>query len=109
MTQNVLLPSKQVSDTVTVVWPFQDQMVFGELVNGAIVTVTVYSGTDSNPSAMLSGSPMWSINQGLAVTQTIIGGLSGVTYLIVCTVSTTLSNTLINQAYLSVINNTDMY
>lgn len=109
MTANLQLPSKQVSDVLVPVFPFQDQMAFGELIIGAIVTVTVYTGIDPSPSVILSGTPQWSINQGLAVSQTVINGISGNVYLMVCSVTTSLSNTFLNQAYLAVINNTDMY
>jgi hypothetical protein len=109
MTANIQLPSKQVADVLVATFPFQDQMAFGELINGAIVTVTLYTGTDPNPSAILSGIPNYVSSGGLSVAQTLVSGVSGNVYLLVCTVSTTLGNTFANQGYLAVINATDMF
>jgi hypothetical protein len=109
MVQNTLLPSKQVADTITAVFPFQNQMQFGELINGAIVTATTYSGTDTNPGAILSGIPNYTSSGGLSVSQVLTAGISGNIYYLVCTVSTTLSNVFICDAYLAVINTADEF
>lgn len=109
MTQDVLLPSKQVADSLLVNFPFQNQMVFGEVVTGAVVTITVYTGTDPNPTTMLSGTPDYTTGLGEYVLQTIVAGISGNIYQLVCTVATSLSNVFVCEAYLAVINNADMY
>lgn len=109
MTANIQLPSKQVADVLVAVFPFQDQMAFGELINGAIVTVILYTGTDPNPSAILSGLPNYTSSGGLSVSQTLINGVSGNVYQLVCSVSTTLGNTFTSQGYLAVINAADMF
>lgn len=109
MTQDVLLPSKQVVDTISSIYPFQDVMTFGEVITGAVCSVIVYTGTDGNPSLILSGTPNFSSSGGLSVTQNLTAGLSGVIYQIVCTVVTSLSNTFVKNAYLAVINSVNEY
>jgi hypothetical protein len=52
-------------------------------------TAVVKEGTDSNPSAILVGSPVVS---GFKVAQRISGGIDGVTYSIQMTATTNLGN-----------------
>ena len=61
----------------------------GETINSATCTVIVMSGTDANPSAILSGSP--AIN-GALVSQRVVSGVSDVTYRLTMTASTNQSN-----------------
>lgn len=64
-------------------------MASPETISSATCTVTVVSGTDSNPSAILVGSPVIS---GLQVAQRIYNGLDGVIYRLNMTATTSLSN-----------------
>lgn len=109
MTQGLLLPSKQVADIITAVFPFQNQMAYGEVINGANITVVVYTGTDPSPGNILSGLPNYISYGGLSVGQVLFKGASGNIYLVTCTVSTTLSNTFACQGYLAVINVADEF
>lgn len=61
----------------------------GETISTATCVVQVKDGSDSNPSAIMVGSPAIS---GSTVVQRITGGLSGVTYRLEMTVTTSLTN-----------------
>ena len=60
-----------------------------EVINTASCTVQVKDGSDPNPNDIKIGSP--AIN-GAQVVQRITGGLSGVTYRLEMTVTTSLTN-----------------
>jgi len=72
----------------------------GETIATFSVGATVYSGTDPNPSLILSGSP--TLVNGTQVRQLTTGGVNGVTYELDCTVTTSLGQTLIQTGLLSV-------
>lgn len=61
----------------------------GETISTATCVVQVKDGSDSNPSAIMVGVPAIS---GAVVVQRITGGLSGVTYRLEMTVTTSLTN-----------------
>jgi hypothetical protein len=93
------IPVKQVGETLNLTTDFKGYLRVG-LVNGsgvtftetiasAATTITVYSGTDANPSAMVSGAATIS---GTKVTQTLIGGVSGTVYTITTTIGTTVQS-----------------
>lgn len=82
-----------------VVFTFTDQLALGETISSGTTTAAVYSGTDSSPSSLISGSGTVSGGQ---VTQTLTGGTVGVTYLITCTAATSLSRTIKQDGYLTV-------
>lgn len=73
---------------------FSRQIAVGTTLSSATVTMKVISGTDANPSAMISGSAVIS---GANVSQKLIGGVDGVryaaTYLAVTSAGETLSFT----------------
>ncbi len=96
----ITLDAKQVSETVNEVFDFTSQIAVGETLSTAVVTATTYSGTDASPSAIVSGSASIS---GAQVTQAITAGTLGVVYLLTCTVTTSLSQTLTLNAFLPVI------
>ena len=62
----------------------------GETISTATCNVEVKDGSDSNPSAILVGSPAIS---GSQVVQRIYGGVSGTTYRLEMTITTSLTNT----------------
>jgi hypothetical protein len=64
----------------------------GETIVSAVWSVSVVTGVDATPSAMLSGSPSIS---GAKVTQMITGGVKGVTYQLICTAQTSAGQTLV--------------
>jgi len=61
----------------------------GETINSATCVVQVKDGSDSSPSAILVGSPAISTPK---VVQRVSGGLSGVTYRLEMTVTTSSTN-----------------
>jgi hypothetical protein len=60
-----------------------------ETISSATCVVEVKEGTDSNPSAIMSGTP--TIN-GTKVAQRIFGGLDGVIYRLEVSITTSLTN-----------------
>lgn len=95
----IILPEKASGETIPLVVSFADRLQYGESINGATVQVTVLSGTDANPSAMLSGSPSFTSS---TVTQIITGGVIGVTYMVVFVVTGTGSHNYIKEGRLVV-------
>lgn len=85
------LPNKLAAATVSVTFDFLSQLAQGETLSAAAVTCAVYSGTDANPSALVSGVATIS---GSQVTQKIAGGLLGVLYELTCSVTTSAGQTL---------------
>lgn len=96
------IPAKLVGETVLETFDFLSQLALGETLSTATVTAAVYSGTDASPSAIVSGSATIS---GTKVTQLITAGTLGVVYLLTCTVTTSLSQTLLLEAFLAVVPN----
>lgn len=94
------VPSKDVAETIPIVFNFFDKLQYGETINGSAVTVSVFSGTDANPSAMLSGP---AVNTSTTVTQNITGGLAGNIYMIVCVATATGSHNYSKECRLAVI------
>lgn len=95
----VELPAKLLGETVAEAFDFTSRMGPAETISSASVAVSVFSGTDPSPSSMRNGSASIS---GQVVTQSITGGVLGVLYLLVCTVTTSLSQVLQLSAYLPV-------
>lgn len=79
---------------------FSNVLGTGETISSAAMSVEVKDGTDSNPSAILSGSPVISGNR---VAQRIYGGLDGVTYRLVLSIVTSATNVYTTVADLPVI------
>lgn len=96
----IVLPSKAVGETIPVTFNFLDLLEFGESITGATVSATVFAGTDASPGDLISGVP---VKTSIDVVQVITGGVSGVIYQIVCTVTTSDSNVLTKEARLAVI------
>lgn len=70
-----------------------------ETISTANCTVEVASGTDASPSSIKSGSMVISLAQ---VSQRILGGVSGATYRLITTITTSNSNTYTTVGYLPV-------
>ncbi len=100
MTSRVIHASKAVGETKKLTFDFLSELGVTETISSAPVTAAVFSGTDATPSAIVSGSSSIS---GSVVTQAITAGTAGVTYLLTCTATTSASQVLIIQAYLSVV------
>jgi hypothetical protein len=100
MTYRSILDAK-ISDTPTSVsFSFGIDLAVGETLSTASVTAATYTGTDAAPSALISGSAVIS---GEKVTQLIVDGVEGVVYLLVCVVTTSLSETLTRTGYLAIV------
>ena len=83
-----LLPS----ETQTLKVDFGDEMAVGETISTQSVAATVFSGTDSSPSSIISGSASVS---GTEVSQKIAAPASaGNIYTLTWTITTSLSQTL---------------
>lgn len=93
-------PAKGVGETQPYVVNFSDRLQFGEAINGAATTASVFSGTDPLPVNILSGSPTFTAT---TLTQVITGGVAGVIYTVVFTVTGTSSHNYTKTAQLSVI------
>lgn len=95
----VIFPGKYSGDTAIHTFDFTSKLSSGETLSTASVAATVYSGTDASPSALVSGS---STISGQKVTQVITAGTEGVTYKLICTVTTSSSQTLTLTAFLTI-------
>lgn len=100
MTSRIIIPTKIVDDSPIVTFPFLSQLGVSETISTAVVTATVYSGTDSSPSSVISGSASIS---GSNVNQLITAGVEGVIYLLECLITTSLGQTLSITTFLAVI------
>ena len=96
----VQLNAKNAGETVIEVFDFTSQLGSSETISTAVVTATVYSGSDASPSSIISGSAAIS---GQKVTQKVTAGVEGVTYLLVCAITTSLGQTLDLSAFLPIV------
>lgn len=103
----LIFPAKAVDETQPYIVNFSDRLQFGESINGAAVSVSVFSGTDTNPSAMLSGVATYDAYGN--VTQALMGGVVGVIYSISYLVTGTGSHNYVKVGQLAVISSNDAY
>jgi hypothetical protein len=96
----IILEGKLSGETITTTFDFTSRLAASETISTATVTASVYSGTDSSPSSIVSGSATIS---GQKVTQKITAGTLGVVYKLICTITTSTSQTLILSAFLAVV------
>jgi len=98
----VVLPSKRLGETV-VVPPggidFTSQLQPSETISSATITASVYSGTDPNPGAIVSGAASVS---GTVVSQKITGGVLGVIYELLFVLLTSAGQTIEVAGYLAI-------
>ena len=96
----ITLDGKPTGVTKNVQIDFTSQLAIGETISTQVVAATVYSGTDASPSAVISGAATAS---GAVVTQKITAGVVGVIYELLCTITTSASQTLELSAYLAAV------
>lgn len=97
----VILPSKEQGETKNYnQFDFTSSLAVGEVIQSQVVTASVYSGTDANPQAIVSGAA--TVN-GSVVSQLITAGVLGVIYEVLCKVTTSLGQTLQLSGYLAII------
>jgi hypothetical protein len=90
MTYRTILEPKTAAVPFYAVFDFATYLAIGETISSAITTATCYSGSDTSPSSIISGSASIS---GSQVTQTIVNGVVGTTYLLTCTMVSSTSKT----------------
>lgn len=99
MSRSILSP-KQQGATKTTTFDFTSDLAIGETISTQVVAASVYSGVDGTPSGIISGVASAS---GAIVSQKITGGVVGVIYQLLCTITTSLGQTLIQSAFLTII------
>lgn len=99
MAYRQIFETKDPSANFYAVFNFAEFLSAGVTLSSAVVTATVYSGTDATPSSIISGSA--SVSSPLA-TQTITGGTEGVTYYLRCVGTLSDSKVAVRTGYLTV-------
>ena len=84
MTYRETFDVKKQSIPATLVFDFLSQLSVGESIESPVVTATVYSGVDPNPSSLVATPPVEEFRP--AISQQATGGISGVMYMITCEV-----------------------
>lgn len=93
-------PFKGPAEEFRVAFSYARELAEGETIISVLgVTVTVVSGVDANPAAIKGSTPVIEGNQ---VRMFVRGGLPGVTYALVCDVSTSAGQKLSRPAHLPV-------
>lgn len=92
-------PTKKAAELGPVVFDFTNVLASGETITGQSVTVTVYSGVDSNPSGILSGVATAS---NKTVSQKIATAVTGVIYSLLCVITTSAANTYQQSSYFAI-------
>lgn len=100
----IVLPGKYINERIVVTCDFarrisQQRQFAGVTLSAPTFVATVLTGVDASPSAIISGSA--SID-GYKAKQLVINGVDGVTYKLVCTVTTSDGETLIEELDLPV-------
>ena len=95
-----VIGGKYVAETRKETFDFISQLASGETISSAATTAVVYSGTDATPSTILSGAASIS---GTQVTQTLTGGVAGVTYMLTVVANTSTGQSLNLTAFLVII------
>ena len=95
-----IVDAKPTGVTKTLTFDFSNELAAGETISTQAVTCTVYSGVDASPSSVINGAAAL---VGSTVTQSVKAGTAGVIYYLVCTVTTSTSQTLQRIAYLAVV------
>lgn len=92
--------AKYVEETIILTVDFAKELATGETIIAAEWDVSVVSGTDATPNAMKSGAVSIA---GTKVSQTIFGGISGVTYRQKAKATTSAGQILVVSAHLDVV------
>lgn len=85
---------KDAAESVDIESDFLSRLALGDTIVTCASRMSVRSGTDANPSAMLNGVPTIS---GTKVTQNVQAGTVGNIYTLALSVRTSLDNILINE------------
>ena len=99
----IIFDAKAVQELQPYTVNFSDRLQFGESINGASVSITVFAGTDPSPSSMISGAATYDTLGN--VTQVLTGGIAGVVYNVTYIVTGTASHNYVKVGQLAVIAN----
>ena len=98
---NLIYNAKRVAETISIQVNFADHLPTGQSISGQpSISVSVYTGQDSNPTNILYQSPQVF---GAVVDQRFRLGVPGVIYEIVYSVLTTGGGTLNKSLYLAIL------
>lgn len=86
-----IFDAKRAGETRLLTFDFGSMLAASETLSTYSTAATVYTGTDASPSAVISGSASVS---GSVVSQKVTGGTAGNIYNLICTVTTSASQTL---------------
>ena len=89
--ERVILKPKRVGETVILPFDFSSNLSSGETISTKVVNCTVYSGVDPLPANLLSGAAS---SSGNIVSQAVTSGIVGTIYDLLCTITTSHSQTL---------------
>jgi methylmalonyl-CoA mutase cobalamin-binding subunit len=98
-----IFPAKLSTETHLLTFDFSNDLPAAVTISTQVVTAAVYSGVDASPSSLISGSAS---DSAQIVTQLVTGGVSGTTYLLTCTITTSDSQTHAKQGFLTIIPST---
>lgn len=96
----IVSKAKASGETSPYVFDFISRLASGETLSSATTTASVWSGVDSNPSAIISGSATIS---GTKVTQNITGGAVGTIYMVNCRATTSSGTVYMLTTYIPVV------
>jgi hypothetical protein len=95
-----IFEGKRAGETRLLAFDFGSLLASSETISTQSVAATVYTGTDASPSGVISGSATAS---GSVVSQKVTGGTAGNIYNLICTVTTSTSQTLKIAGLLAII------
>lgn len=94
-----IFPAKLSTETHLITFDFSNDLPAGVTISTQAVTSILYSGVDASPSSVISGVAS---DTAQIVTQKVTGGVSGATYLLTCTITTSDSQTHAKQGFLTI-------
>lgn len=92
-------PAKTVGVSKLYDFDFTSQLGVGETISTQSVQASVYTGNDPTPQNIVSGAATAS---GAVVSQLITAGVVGTIYSLLCTITTSLGQTLQLQGFLAI-------
>ena len=102
----IIFPDKAISEVLPYTVNFADVLAFGEAISGASVTVTVFSGTDAAPAALLASA---TTSTATTVSQVITGGLVGVIYILAFVATGASGHVYVKTAMLACVSNSNTF
>lgn len=88
----IITQSKKTGEVILVQFDFLSRLASGETISTQSVAASVYSGVDASPSAIINGAA--SVSGTTIVQQSITGGVLGCIYALLCTITTSLGQTI---------------